>query len=311
MFSHLLVACLAATAFAQQPAATPKKDPFAGFGNTGLDRRKPGEPTSSPFSKPMATPAPTTRTTFAPETGSQTGTGIVLSKGWQGHMAQAAGGQTMKLDDLRALLTRFGKAEADIAAHSDVTVYEGPRMDGEPGSARITYLMPLSQAEALLFKSRGITTSSRAVAPGLPDGLLLRTYDVRAGIYNRLCIVADGAKPEPQVVSMVLKAEGKNWHPPVPFRKIERDWHTFDFVNTENRGSEGIKIDLRVNDARSSHGHIVVNTTGRNIPLPEVLPPPGILYKPAKASPKETTTWLVPGPLIRLMLYCLENQLGN
>lgn len=214
----------------------------------------------------------------------------------------------MKLADLRALLVGFGTAEADVAAHPEATVYEGQRMDGAPGdNCRVSYLMPLRQAETQLFHSRGITTASRAVAPGLPDGLFLHTYDVRAGIYNRLCIVTDGARPEPQVVSMVLTAEGVNYYPEQPFRKIERDWHTFDYVNTENRGQATVKIDTRLKDARTAGHYVVVNTTGRNAPMPDELPAP-VIIRPARFSPKVTTTWYVPEPLIKLMLYCLDKQ---
>jgi len=239
---HLLWLCSAGVALGQQPAATPKKDSFSDFGRTSLDKRPAGQATPSPFDKsPSAQPA------FAPETGSQTGSGIVLAGNWQGHTAESSGGQTMKLADLRALLTNFGKPEADIEAHPDVTVYEGQRMDGKPGdNCRVTYLMPLMQDEAQLFHSRGMTTASRAVAPGLPDGLFLHTYDIHAGIYNRLIIVTDSAKPEPQVVTLILKGEGVNYYPGAPFRKVERDWHTFDYVNTENRGQSGVKIDTRV-----------------------------------------------------------------
>lgn len=309
-FAFLVLVCLAASASGQQPSATPSKSPFQGFGNTSLDRRKPGGlPTGLP-PKPSSLPDSQSQKPFAPVTGSHTGEGIVLSNGWQGRLAQAAGGQAMKIADLRTLLTPFGKAEPDTAPHPDVIIYEGPRMDGAPGeTSRITYLMPLREAEAALFKSRGITTSSRAVAPGLPDGLFLHIYDVKAGIYNRLCIVTDGAKPDPQVVSILLKAEGVNYYPPSPFRKVIRDWHTFDYINTENRGQSGIQIDTRVNDLREAKRAIIVITTGGS--MPDLLSPPGVVVKPARSSPKETTTWYVPEPLIRMILYCLDNQSGQ
>jgi hypothetical protein len=305
--AFLAVFILAATAAGQQPATTPPENPFKGFGKTGLDQRKPAPAQGLPPKTTPAAPVSPTQKPFAPVTGSHTGEGIVLNNAWQSHLAQAAGGQAMKIADLRALLKDFGTAQADIAAHPEVTVYEGQRMDGNPGdNCRIPYLMPLPQAEAALLKSRGITTATRAVAPGLPDGLFIHTYDVRAGIYNRLCIVTDGAKPDPQVVSILLKAEGVNYYPPIPFRKILRNWHTFDYINTENRGQGSVQIDTRVNDLLKEKHHIVVNTTGGQ--YPDLLPPPGIILKPAKNSPKETTTWYVPAPLIRLMLYCLDNQ---
>ncbi|MDR3403985.1 MAG: hypothetical protein P4L99_15925 [Chthoniobacter sp.] len=221
-------------AMAQQPAATPRKDPFSGFGDTGLGGGR-GGLSSGGLSRPTTLP-PTSPTT--PSTGSVTApqpgaTGIALANDWTGHTTQGSGGQTMKMADLLALVSKYGKAEADLAVHPDITVYEGQVIGGGAGEkCRISYLMPLDRAEALLMKSKGLSTDSRAVAPGLPDGLFLHTYDVRAGIYNRLCIVTDSRKPVQQVVSVILKAEGVNWYPPSPpFVKIKRDWHTFDYVN--------------------------------------------------------------------------------
>ena len=124
----------------------------------------------------------------------------------------------MKMKDLQYLLSTYGKADRDIDPHPDVTVYEGSPLDTSLGqNCRITYLMPLVQAERLLFKSRGIVTGGRAVAPGFPDGLFMQIYDVRAGIYNRLIILTDTAS---QVVSLEFKAEGVIFYPDTPFTKL-------------------------------------------------------------------------------------------
>jgi hypothetical protein len=217
----------------------------------------------------------------------------------------------MKIDDLRALISAYGAAEADLAEHPDVTVYDGPVVGGGNGErCRLTYLMPLDRAEALLMKERGLATESRAVAPGLPDGLFLHTYDVKAGIYNRLCIVTDSRKPVQQVVSLLFKGEAVNWYPPSPpFVKLHRDWHTSDYVNTENRGQSNLRIDTRVNDLRAKGGYIVVNTTGGD--LPDQIPLSGIVFKPARFSPKEVATWYVPEPLVKLILYCVSNTMDR
>jgi len=213
----------------------------------------------------------------------------------------------MKMKDLQDLVAGYGKADRDIDIHPDVTVYEGPPPDPALGqNCRITYLMPLVQAEKLLFKSRGIVTGGRAVAPGFPDGLSLQIYDVRAGIYNRLIIMTDVAQ---QVVSMEFKAEGLNYYPATPFTKIVRDWHTHDYMNTENKGQPGLQIDTRVNDQRTRGRYIVVNMTGGSqaaIQLPAI-----IILKPAHFSPKQATTWYVPEPMINLILYTLSKQLGS
>lgn len=44
----LLVLCFGVSALAQQPAPTPKKDPFATFGKTSLDRPQPGKAAPNP-----------------------------------------------------------------------------------------------------------------------------------------------------------------------------------------------------------------------------------------------------------------------
>ena len=68
----------------------------------------------------------------------------------------------------------------------------------------------------------------------------------------------------------------------------------------------GQAIDTRVNDARKVSHCVVVNATGGR--QPDLLSPPGIVFKPARYSPKETMTWYVPEPLVKLILYCLSNQ---
>ncbi len=277
-------------------------DPFEKFGNTGLDRKKPGPTTPSPFRR---TPPAATQPAATP-TGSR---GIALANDWAGHLAESAGGQTMKIDDLRALLSPYGPAEADLAAHPEVTIYEGSRPGAPAETCRITYLMPLDRAEKLLFNSIGIVTSARIVAPGFPDGLFIRTYDIKAGIYNHLTLVIDSAKPVAQVVALQFKAEGVWWYSPTPFKKIPRDWHVFDYIGAANRGQSGIAIDTRVNDTSRGRGYLVVNVTGGV--KPDQLPPPGIVIKPAPNTPKQTVTWYAPVPLVKLILYCLARQGGG
>jgi hypothetical protein len=311
----LLLTLITATALAQDAAPTPKKDPFAGFGNTMLDQR-PGGGGDSHSSVDDSFQSLMNRHTQPPGPGAPgyantaaRSTGIVLSNQWTGHLTEAAGGQTLKMADLLALLSGYGTARNDTAPHPDVTVYNGPTMDsGGHQTCRITYLMPLSQAEALLFSNRQIPTVTPAVAPGFPDGLFIHTYEVSAGIYNTLCILTDHAQPEPQVVSVELKADAVNWYPPSPpFRKIERDWDTYDYINTENKGQPSIKIDTRVDDFRANGHFIVANMTGGTRPAIW----PWELRKPATAKPRQDSTWYVPEPLINLILYSLSQQLGN
>lgn len=306
----LTLIALSSGLHAQLASPPPKKAPFAGFGNTSLDQKRPTgrgmtAPTTpsrpgAPAALPVAPTAPS-----APATPASTTGGIALSRDWAAMVTQGSGGQGMKMDDLRALLSLFGTAEADVAAHPDVTIYEGPVLDGtQSRQCRITYLMPLGDAEKALAINRGMASGSRAVAPGFPDGLFLHTYDIRAGIYNRLIVVTDSAKPVRQVVCMLLKGESENWHP-LHFKPIERDWHTYDYVNAMNRGQRGIAIHTRVNDLRGSGRFIVVNTAFGNPP------PTGIGWVKVAYRPAETSTWYVPEPLIKLILFSLSKQLNR
>lgn len=298
---------LTAPLSAQQPGATPKGEPFKGFGNTMLDKPVRGRVTPSPFNrgpgKPLMSATPTTPVPAVPSmtTPPGSGSGIVLSKDWDGRVTQGTGGQTMKMDDLRALFSLYGAAEADVKPHPEVTVYEGPPMDANLGTnVRIPYLMPLEQAEHALMVSRGMPSHSRAVCPGFPDGLFLHTYDVKFGRYNRLTLVTDSAK---QVVMLQVKNERENWHP-LHWREVPRDWHVYDHVNTRNRGQPGLAIHVRVNDMRKRGGYIVVNMA---FGIPPPTPP---MWVQVQYRPTETTTWYVPEPLIKLSLFTLQQQ-GN
>ena len=201
----------------------------------------------------------------------------------------------------------YGVAEADTAAHPDWTVYEGPMMDVPGGGCRVTYLMPLEKAERVLFKSRGIVSGSRAVSPGFPGGLFLHTYDVRVGIYNRLCVITDSSV-EKRVVSLQLQSESAmSWYPPSPpWKKIVRDWHTYDFVDTRTVAGKQV-IDVRVNDLRARGHYIVVNITG-GFAEEKIAGPNGVFHKPAIL---DESTWYVPEPLVKLILFCISKQLGR
>ncbi len=220
-------------------------------------------------------------------------------------VTQGSGGQTNKMDDLRALLSGYGAPEADTGPHPEATAYEGPPMSPELGKhCRIPYLMPLDQAEKILFKSRSLVSGSKAVAPGFPDGLFLHNYDIKFGNYNRLTIMADSAKPQQQVVCLLFKNERENWHP-IHFKEVPRNWHTYDYVNARNRGQPRIAIHTRVHDLRGKGRYIVVNTAF-GVPPPS---PPGwvrVAYRPT-----ETSTWYLPEPMIKLILHSLSRQMGR
>ncbi len=244
------------------------------------------------------------QTQAAPPAAAATG-GIVLSRDWAGGVTMGSGGQTAKLDDLRFLLTNYGTADADVAPHPDVTVYDGPPMDPSLGeSCHIPYLMPLDQAEKALLKGTGMASHGKAVAPGLPDGLLVHSYDVKFGHYNRLTILTDNAKPQPQVVGLQLKNERENWHP-LHWKEIVRDWHTYDYINARNRGQPKIQINTRVDDKRAKGHYVVVNISFGGSPST------GSSWVQIAYRPSETTTWYIPEPMIKLILFTLSKQIGR
>lgn len=202
-----------------------------------------------------------------------------------GRLDQGSGGQTMKMNDLQAVLAEYGRAAEDTGPNPGLIIYEGPRMDGTAGNARVSYLMPLDQALGQLLRNPGIASTITAVAPGFPAGLEIKTYDIRFGAYNRLCLVVDRAKPIAQVVSLLLKSQSGAVPPPQPSVELFRDWHTTDYVNTVNRGRSGLKVRTWVSDQRT-RGYIVVHTTMN-----------------------DATTWFAPTPLVNLILHSLSKQL--
>lgn len=305
----ILLLCVLVSAAAQTPATPAPKKPFTGFGPSALDRKGgPMPPRSAPgTTSPTLSPGLAAKPA-ATMTSSSVSGGMTLFKGWDARIGQGVGGQTGKSDDLRWLLARYGSSAANLSAQPQVTVYAGPILDGAPTSVtRVTYLMPLDQAESALFTRRPLPSRANAVAPGFPEGLTLNTYDVRAGIYNRVCIITDSAKPQPQVVALQLKAENMHWIPASPpWVKLERDWHTYDYVNTKNRGQGSAIIDTRIYDRRKNAGHIIVKSSGANRWFPPKIIG-DIVEKPARGAINETSTLYLPQPMIDLVLFCLSH----
>jgi len=254
-----------------------------------MNAQVPGKPNPAGGAKPAASAA----------------AGIMLSRDWAGGVTMGAGGQTAKLDDLRFLLSDYGTPSDDVGPHPEAVVYDGPPMDPSLGdNCRITYLMPLDQAERLLMKDKGMASHAKAVAPGFPDGLQVHTYDIKFGHFNRLTIMTDMARPMPQVVSMQFKNERENWHA-LSFKRIERDWHTYDYINARNRAQPKINITQRVNDQRAKQHNIVINIAFGDSPKN------GSEWIQVAYRPSETSVWYLPEPMIKLILYSLSKQLGR
>jgi hypothetical protein len=240
---------------------------------------KNGRLTGVSFAKNLLTVTKRDTTPAAiPEADAKPG-GIVLGRVNQ--LSQAQGGKSAMMADLEFILSKYGKPENDTAAHPDVTIYDGPSPGGGvKGTCRITYLMPRAKAEALLFRNRGIVSRKAAVAPGFPPGMIIHTYDIRFLIYNRLYLMVDQAD---QVVTLEFKSEN-TFAPAQPplWTLIDRDFSTFDYINTENRGTRKVRILTHVQRPPGA-SYIVVNMAATRI--------------------NETTTWYVPDPLLRQILF--------
>lgn len=213
-------------------------------------------------------------------------------KDWKGlsidralNVGQDRGGKSATMEDLKFILRSYGEAKMDLAPYPDTVVYRGKRLQGEQaGEVKVGYLMPLGEAERVLFERRPTANTSRAVAPGFPRGLKLWTYDIRTPLYNRVTIMTDRAD---RVVAVQLKAENVLWIPDrdPAWRKIHRDFHSFDFIRMEERG-RGQVIHTHVRDSRGKGGGFIIINTG----VPEF---------------KETTTCYLPEPIVNIILHNL------
>lgn len=219
--------------------------------------------------------------------GKRSGGGRILD--WQGlnveaptRVAQDKGGKSATMADLEFILKAYGQPKVSLEPRENAHAYRGPRLVGEitKEDVKIPYLAPRADAEKILFERTPTSSRQDAVAPGFPGGLSLRTYDIRFNGFNRVTFVMDRAE---KVVCVQLKAENtlhtavgqKGW------KKLERDFHAFDFVRMEERG-RAMAIECFVYDNRNADGFIVVQTI-----VPEN---------------KETTRCYLPLPLIELIL---------
>lgn len=219
--------------------------------------------------------------------GKRAGVGRILD--WQGlnveaptQVAQDKGGKSATMADLEFILKDYGQPKLSLEPREKTHAYRGPRLIGEvtKEDVKIPYLAPREEAEKILFERTPMSSKQDALAPGFPGGLSLRTYDIRFNGFNRVTFVMDRAE---KVICVQLKAENtlhsaegqKGW------KKLERDFHTFDFVRMEER-ARATAIECFVYDNRNADGFIVVQT-----------------LVPAN---KETTRCYLPVPLIELIL---------
>lgn len=208
--------------------------------------------------------------------------GILFPRGMAdlpGALDNAESGQKAFRESLKKILSNYGAAKQDKGEDPSMTIYEGSRMDEHDKIVRVRWLMPLDEAEQVLFQKVPLASNFNNVSPGFPNGLTLRTYDVRAGIYNRMTLIVDRAD---QVVALQLKAQNEYWVPNLPEWKHIGNFPVADFVNTSRKDSV-----VHVKDLRRAKAGIVVNS--------------------AAGGTAGTSTLYLPIPLIHCLLENLKN----
>ena len=207
----LLSLFCAAHVFAQTPSATapatpvPKKDPFAGFGNSSLDRKRPS---------PVA-PAPAPA---APGSAESSGTGLMLDARWDTLNGLSQRGPLTQRRELRALLTGFAQPGKDTSPHPGVEIYGG-----------VTYLMPLVAAQAKLGLTSQMQSGGSPSTVGIPAGLKFTAFTVTAARKYEVRFLIDRAS---QVVAVEFAANDPQNLPPLPARLPDRSFlgKTYDFL---------------------------------------------------------------------------------
>jgi hypothetical protein len=205
--------------------------------------------------------------------------GIVRGK--VSKLAQAEGGKSRVMEDLKSVLSDYGVPEEDTGPHPDAIVYKGPAWYNGGPEITIPYLMPMDKALALLVQRPGPASRRPAVAPGFPPGMEIHEYDIRTGVYNRMFIIVDQAK---QVVALQAQAENKN-DPTIPGPQWKEKQmpmrSTSDFIEPKTGGARAWVLDLRKTQKR-----IVIDLEA-----------------------KGETQLFLPGPMIRLCLFHIEEDL--
>jgi hypothetical protein len=168
-------------------------------------------------------------------------------------------GQQDFRDSLKRILSGYGEAKSNRAEDPKMLVYQGSMMDAHSTMTSVRWLMPLEEAEKALFKTTPNARTAEGVKSGFPNGLTLRTYDVRAGIYDTLTLVMDRAD---QVVAIQLNADKEHWAPNT------KDWRSLgvfpvaDFIHGTRKDSATFIRDLRAANAGVVINNATVGNTG-------------------------------------------------
>jgi hypothetical protein len=172
---------------------------------------------------------------------------------------KADAGQQDFRDSMKRILTGYGEAKSNRAEDPKMLVYQGSMMDAHSTITSVRWLMPVEEAEKALFKTTPNARTAEGVRSGFPHGLTLRTYDVRAGIYDTLTLVLDRAD---QVVALQLNADKEHWAPRT------KDWRSLgvfpvaDFIHGTRKDSATAIRDLRAANAGVVINNATVGNTG-------------------------------------------------
>ena len=194
-------------------------------------------------------------------------------------LEQGKGGFGIQIDELGQILKPYAVPENDLAAHPEMTIYSGPSPSGG-GDCTITYLMKRDKAVELLLGRAGLSLKLKAVAPGFPPGLSIYNYDRKFWDYDHLTLVVDAAD---QVVTLQFKSDTK------AFGYLDGKWPYFNFrtLNFINlKVADGVRIQVR--GRKDGNEPVVVNSDHRRL--------------------NETVTWFVPKPLVRLILFNVQEK---
>lgn len=172
---------------------------------------------------------------------------------------KADAGQQEFRDSLKRILAGYGEAKANRAENPQMLVYQGSMMDAHSTMTSVHWLMPIEDAEKALFKTTPNARTAEGVKSGFPNGLSLRTYDVRAGIYDTLTLVIDRAD---QVVALQLNAQKEHWAPRTKDWKPLGVYPVADFIHGTRKDSATFIRDLRAANAGVVINNATVGNTG-------------------------------------------------
>ncbi len=287
-FSESEKAALLRKAALAREAALPASNAVAanGSASSGPPRQAPAAPPAppaviAPVPRPQAV-VPAVADTPVP---SNAGAGIVLEKDW----ATAMKDGRIVMNELRDLVAPHAKASQNLKPSPGLEIYE-----------RVTYLMPLKEAMAVLGITQQVGSQKPVDCPGFPYHSTF-SYSFNGsfvGGFDTIYLVTDKAQ---QVVAVQFGAVS----PKIKPDRIEGQ--TFDFVNTRTKALTVAKVfhetrktgsDVLCIDSILLSPEGILSESARRIS-------PARLYSfnPGYFKEMHATRLYLPRPLMELILY--------